>query len=95
MSKAKSGSPNALVRRWKWVCELCFRTTPSTNLPKKWLLVWQSAICPVCAEIAKTSGIGFVSLKGGIWAGRRKDPRALSPNAERSATGAERKETQP
>lgn len=84
---AKAGSQHALVRRWKWVCELCHRTTPYTNLPKKWLLVWQSAICPVCSERAKTSSIGFVNLKGGIWAGRRKDPRAKSPNTTRSATG--------
>ena len=48
--------------------------------------MWQSAICPKCAREATITKIGFANLRGGQYAGRRRDPRAKSPNATRSAT---------
>lgn len=70
--------------RWKWVCEACYRTSNATILPTGWELVWQSAICPKCAREATITKIGFANLRGGQYAGRRRDPRAKSPNAELS-----------
>ncbi len=76
-SRASTGSA-----RWEWVCEACYRTTNATILPTGWELVWQSAICPKCAREATITKIGFANLRGGQYAGRRRDPRAKPPNTK-------------
>lgn len=67
------------AQNWRWVCEACYRTTRRKNLPPTWQLVAMSAICPECLRRADASEIGYANLKGGQWAGKRKDPRTM-PN---------------
>lgn len=83
MSIASSKTPPAPVAGsgWKWVCEICYRTTPEVQLPKGWALVWQSAICPKCVREATILNLGYANLRGGQWAGQRKDPRGRTPVA--------------
>lgn len=65
-----------MIRRFKWVCECCYRTSREQRLPATWKLVWQSAICNRCVDRAVELNLGYATLKGGQWAGARKDPRA-------------------
>ena len=65
---------------WRWVCECCYRTASSMVLPPQWKMVWQSAICPICVREATILNLGYANLRGGQWAGRRKDPRVAPIN---------------
>ena len=65
---------------WRWVCEFCFRTSAAAQLPRDWLLVWQSAVCPHCQPRVQRDG-GYAVVKGGAYAGARPDPRAVEVDA--------------
>jgi hypothetical protein len=62
---------------WTWICELCYRTIETGDLPDDWTLVFQSAIRPDCQERCTREGIAFGSEKcrGGMFADG-PDPRA-------------------
>ena len=61
-------------RYWKWVCEFCFKQSNHFMLPAGWDLVWQSAVCPDCQNRVANDG-GYFVVKGGAYAGTRRDPR--------------------
>ncbi|HVU26523.1 MAG TPA: hypothetical protein VHG71_02165 [Verrucomicrobiae bacterium] len=64
------------MKKFIWICEFCFRTTSTPSLPSDWDFIFQSAVCPDCKPKVETGG-GYHVVKGGAFAGRRKDPRAL------------------
>ena len=70
---------NGSTRWWKWVCELCFKQCNRHKLPDAWWWTFQSAICPACQKQMDRDGKDLPNLRGGCYAGKRKDPRS---NAE-------------
>jgi len=60
---------------YRWVCEFCFRVIHHRVLPANWAFLWQSAVCPKCVERVRQDG-GYGVVKGGAYAGNRRDPRS-------------------
>jgi len=65
-----------MMKKWKWICEFCFKKSYQRFLPDGWEWVWQSAVCPSCRKRVEKDG-GYNVVKGGAYA-KVPDPRSVA-----------------
>lgn len=63
------------IKKVYWVCEFCFKTIDKPiDLPKDWIIVFQSCICPDCRKKLEMIPDWIQNVPGGSFASGT-DPR--------------------